>query len=314
MSDQGQESSPRPPDSCSQCGGGLPSIAHFCPHCGQTVNAAAVPRREAVEPPPAPAAPATASPQEWLCRCGASNPTNLIACRRCGANPAAADDLEEEQPGYASPLHRLLQVSVPGANPPPEVPAATPPVPGELACPSCGNAAVQKVSAIVHAGTWSGRSSGLSVGVGHISGGPNLGMAGANATQSAGSTALAQLLAPPDKPDTDQSPERTRILVLGLIAFACVFGALVCLSNSNASGGITWLLLAALLGYCRQLWVRRTSPGSPEYERAQEQARQWSRRRARWDRLFYCSRCDSVFDPEDRSAVPVRRIHSLLGS
>lgn len=295
-----------PSDPCSHCRGVLTSTARFCPQCGQPVSAAEV-------PPPAPPAPATASPQEWLCRCGASNPANVIACRRCGADPQAADYGGGGQPVYASALHRLLQVGAPQGNPAPPVPAVAPTVPEDLACPSCGNGSVQRVSAIVHAGSWSGRSSGLSVGLGHISGGPNFETVGTTAARSAGSTALAQLLAPPDKPDTEQSPERVRMQVLGILAIICFFAAMIGFSQSSVFSGIGWLGLAALFGGCCWLAVRRTLPGSPEYERLQEQIRQWSRRRERWDSLFYCSRCDCVFDPEGKTAVPVRRMHSLLG-
>jgi hypothetical protein len=77
--------------------------------------------------------------------------------------------------------------------------------------------------------------------------------------------------------------------------------------------GVVLLGLAALC--CVGLWISMAKAKSilrqGEIRYLQEEAR-WRQALARWDELFYCSRCDSVSNPRTSQSARAGAMYSLL--
>ena len=153
-----------------------------------------------------------------------------------------------------------------------------------IACPRCGRIdRVQRVSAVV--------SAGISTGVGGTR-----------------SMLMSQRLAPPDQP-VYRNPMRglpmvliALALLLGLAAwlfplrFAAVHVSLSALFLIPALLALVWAIGLSLAGRARVHWAM------PAWEHAV----------ARWYELYYCSRDDGVYLPDDSEFVSVELMGTLL--
>lgn len=177
-----------------------------------------------------------------------------------------------------------------------------------VACPVCGcSGAVQKVSAVVNTGTSQSTSSGLSLG-GLITGDAHVRPLAAITTTHAQITSrIAKLLAPPVSPP---KPTRARtswvaITVVALVS-ACTlwcFPAPVCAAIFLVGAGLLWLCdHSAKQAFALQM--ADYSAGLPTWE---ETVR-------RWERLYYCSRDDLVFDPNTNATCSPQHLQQFLKS
>ena len=160
-------------------------------------------------------------------------------------------------------------------------------------CPRCGNyQTTQRVTALVASATWSGQVAGGIVGQG---GGQTM-VAGFSGVQS-GATMLAQRLAPPTAP----APPSTWRLTWAFLSAAAGGGA-YWIYRSPASNGETfpafllWVAVAfgALAVLLVALYLAQSSSARADYQRRQVEYQQAM---AQWGNMWYCNRCDTVYDP-----------------
>lgn len=224
-------------------------------------------------------------------RCRLGNPAGSRFCIDCGT------PIRLPAPYPAAPF--------------PTLPAGDPQV---LTCPNCAASAGQKLTALCQAGSWSSTSRGVSMGAGHIQGGPNFGTVGVSASASVGATSLAQMLAPPPIP-IPRSPTSGGLVCILIGTVPCGMGVLFLVSGGEAlsvAGIIAVLVGIAFIGLGVHLQREAQSwSGRVTLENQQRRAH-WERMMYIWDRLYYCPRCDSVYDPSNRQATPARGLQSYL--
>lgn len=156
-----------------------------------------------------------------------------------------------------------------------------------LSCQRIDN--VQKVSAIISGGTTHGSSSS-----GYIT-----------STQSN----LAQRLSLPSQPEAARPGGGSALLVIaGIIAiFVVLVGYNPLRMNYTL---LISMILALVIGV--SFFVSRRSV----YQRIEQQnqilAAKWNDIRNRWNRLFYCHRCDVIYVDGETDYVPVGDMMSLL--
>lgn len=227
--------------------------------------------------------------------CGAPNSMGRTTCYSCGHSLLAAP---------SSPQAQSQAVVV--ATRAPAVPAHNPTT---LACPCCTNIGVQKVSAIVRSGTWSGSSTGVSLAYGSTSDGHSASAIGNSFTQSSGATGLASALAPPPRPTVGGTAWVGTVLqVFGVLS--SVAGLAVIATGLSVQGGLFLILgLACLYRGWTVSQSMLEAVRSPAYG---AQLAQWERMMQRWDQLYYCAKCDTVSNPYTAEAAPVSRMTVLL--
>jgi hypothetical protein len=146
--------------------------------------------------------------------------------------------------------------------------------------------------------------------------GPDFVTVGVSDSRNSGATELAQILMPPDRPAPLQNRNAYATGCLG------VFGGIIALwgfallspgegAEAHLAGGILALAFAGLilLGVYVLATAHKT-PRAVEEHRVRDEA--WLRAMERWDALFYCPRCDQVYNPRSRRHVPSHGIASLL--
>ncbi len=264
-----------------------------CPHCG-TVNAASAPdckrcghtfqshilhgQKPALRPPP-PGPPATEQEEE--------PPTPL---RVAPAPPPAPAPLQGQP-------HSLPQGQ-------PSAPLSTPLTAEMLACRMCGSTGGQKLTAICRAGSWTTQSRGYAVGVGGDGYGNTVMVGGPTSSTSHGQTALAALLLPPNRPVF--RPSRVGSILVPLI------GGLVSLVASTAGplpASVAVLLTCALWFVVLLSEGRAAADGLARHGASRLV---WEQAMQTWGRLFYCSRCDHVYDPQEGTAAAPTAMNTLL--
>lgn len=158
------------------------------------------------------------------------------------------------------------------------------------------------MSSVVLQGTFASTSSSLGVALG---GSGLIPMVGQSETHTQSS--LAQLL---HMPTRDFASDLVRLCagLLGFVGLAGFIGSFWFRAaygpsfNSVAIGSAVVSLTAALLGFGLLVsWTREERKARPQLEREL----------ARWKQLFYCPRCNSVFNPHTRAYVPAERISEL---
>jgi len=166
-----------------------------------------------------------------------------------------------------------------------------------LQCPSCLRADnVQKVSAIVNAGTSYGTYTGYGSGVGYSS---HDGMAIDEVVTFSGSsqTALSSLLSPPAQPTYSSSSGWLPLAPFG-------FGLLLLILLPEVPA-IVWAVIIALCVWPSVALYRYTKrKNALNYAQFNDQMLPWQRAMAKWEDLFYCHRCDGVFLPGQSFFVP----------
>lgn len=128
--------------------------------------------------------------------------------------------------------------------------------------------------------------------------------------EHSGQTHLAQMLRPPEKPVN-------WVVILGGILFLAGLFAVWVVSTSVAQSLLgSWL--GAILGYLfvGTVFAYTFPPlhAASVRQRTQFRARvmAWEKTMRRWEKLAYCSRCDSVFDPDSGKTASPRNMRSLL--
>lgn len=190
--------------------------------------------------------------------------------------------------------------------------------PLHLSCCVCGNENIQKVSAVHRAGIWASSSSGNTVGVGYVAGaGPGIGVAPSSSIAS-GHSLLASTLSPPPRPTVEHSNMISGGAIFGTIAFFSLLYGYYLASDpvsfardpSDAHWamgiGVCSLIIATLFFYQHyQGEMKARLRNVTKYNR-------WQDAITNWDQLFYCSRCDQVFNPQTMQAAPAAMMDNLL--
>lgn len=264
---------------CIECGAANPSYGKFCMACGKPLVKGIDASAES-----APPSDATATPRAT---------SSAMAVR-------SSDD-DDDDVGIntvRSPLAPVLPVPSP-----PMARTTVAPAP-HLACPHCGQIdSVAKVSAIIAGGTTTGtlNMKGQSASIGRVAG---RGAVSVGVSRHSGSTQSATVqslrLSPPARPTFDTKPLIWVVIVTTIVTVAA------------GSGGSTYgAVVVGLIGggiAIAVYWPRKKALDA-EMSRWQEALR-------RWNYLFYCSRCDGVFDTSraQRQFVPTAQMMGCLYS
>ena len=127
---------------------------------------------------------------------------------------------------------------------------------------------------------------------------------------SSGATSLAQFLAAPLRPP---QPVRHSITENGTQIF---WGVPFFLTLGWFASIVAWWVAFPLSLLCFLILFVAWQTNRDEYQQAKAnlpaQERLWSERYSRWERLYYCSRCDHVFLPESRRFAPIAQMYALL--
>ena len=130
-----------------------------------------------------------------------------------------------------------------------------------------------------------------------------------------GQTALAQALQLPSKPSgcgISLAVLATYVSVCGAFGFA--LGGFIGVTDPAASEnplivGIVWFGLSVVFVLLTVLSGRYVGKARKHH---QDELKHWEQSMGNWDRLFYCPKCDRVFDPETSRYAPVTQIGQLL--
>ena len=175
-----------------------------------------------------------------------------------------------------------------------------------ISCPCCQSGNVQKVVAIVKAGAWSGKSTITTVGADSAG---NM-MIGGGTAVSGGATHLVSQLTLP-KPMPVRSTAGVLIFTVLLTFFVVMFlliGLIAADSSSRESNLVGAVFLLPFLGMSAFFYghtVRQNRVALDDqnlYEHLYPQ----------WEKLWYCHKCDSVFDPESRRFAPSHKMATLF--
>ncbi len=185
-------------------------------------------------------------------------------------------------------------------------------------CVACGSPTIQKVSGLYRGGVWSAESVGVGVGYGRTSGGQSFTTVSTSHAVSAGGTGLAQALAPPQQPHRfNTSAEITLFssMVASLAAWIVCWWTL-------AGTPLLVVLHSPLVAYilvasATTLIPIAAAPFALKSVREQKAQltillQRWRTVTSRWQRLYYCSRCDRVFNPQTGRYAPSHATSSIL--
>ncbi len=204
--------------------------------------------------------------------------------------------------------------------------------PGWLACPQCCDIGlVQKVTAIIDSGTATTWGGGLAIGTAGLGGG--LG-------ESKTETQLIKKLDPPARPSEparlvvpeDVKPSEQPRITLHPLIFV-LFAAMS--YPSSGLGFLFFLGIAALIWFYQYRRLTNWRMAQPriraenakrkrEHESSlqewtngpfaqwQQEVASWERAMERWNRLFYCARCDGIFIPGERGFTPIGQMQQAL--
>lgn len=278
---------------CRTCGASsipLAPRATFCPRCGVLRTGAprcvscnidlAVVRTSSPRTPPCPNCQQTSPGGAGFCvNCGRGLHSGALGSRAQVPAPTSGHSASESitaRPGdpVASPL---------------------------LACPQCCQVdRVVKVSSLHRGGI--SHTSGVGVGgalsEGHV-------IPGAAVFAGRSQTGTSRLLAPPEKPTSANTCLNAAIGCGGLLA---VLG--LCTIFSPTPGGSTGDAgVIAFIGFVVAGGAVLLRGEAQQHVHASVTA--WQSAMARWDRLFYCARCDGVFVPGSTSLIPAARTQAF---
>ncbi len=170
-----------------------------------------------------------------------------------------------------------------------------------IVCPVCGNNdQIQKVSAIVMAGTSSYEASGPTAGPVFVGG--KMGFArGVAKVSGTTQTQLAQMLVPPEAPKKPAISWKT----WALAAF-CLFMSWTLAPTSLDAWSVVFFIAAWVILFLKARQTRQDKKTFPARKLA------WEAAIIRWNRLYYCRRNDAVFDPETDLNCSPNGMYQLL--
>ncbi len=169
------------------------------------------------------------------------------------------------------------------------------------ACPRCREIdRTQSVRSIVSGGTTktvSQRTGGAIV----FGGDGGVGEAfGTSRSTSTSATLLAKALAPPIKPQTPRAVAVGLVLyaIFPIIIFLCCGAVLVSgVPGTTKYPVVTSLMAIAAMAVCLGILVALFFAAQRVMPAADERHEQWRRQVVVWPTLYYCWRCDLVYDP-----------------
>lgn len=183
----------------------------------------------------------------------------------------------------------------------------------DLVCPHCHQLdQVQKVSAIVAAGTSTTTKLGPTIGVG-VPFGPTGGAAplvvGITSLHETTQSLLSQrLMLPPPNPRAYLHRTLYATILLGLLATG---GTLLRRMIDFSFDGDLHLLIGVLAAWALALVL----VGVGQQLRAGKERPTWRTAYTTWQKLYYCLRCDGVFLPEASSSfIPIEQMRATLFS
>ncbi|WP_119322674.1 hypothetical protein [Capsulimonas corticalis] len=200
-----------------------------------------------------------------------------------------------------------------------QAPAVQPPAPSglaipeaeksqhPLACAFCNNLDVQKLSVIVKSGITRSSTSGTTYGAIYTGDGV-MPVTSVSSGSNTAVTQLASALSPPPRPILN-------VFNSCLTAFFIVIGFVILLIglaivSSNTVGGLLTLLIGACVIIGMPYSEAIAAQKRKEVHAVQEAT--WQRNIENWDCLFYCPRCDHVYDPRYKRYVPSHLMYQLL--
>jgi hypothetical protein len=181
-----------------------------------------------------------------------------------------------------------------------------------LVCPHCHQLdQIQKVSAVVTAGTLTTTRLGPTIGVGMPLGstGGIVPLVGITSLHATAQSALSQRLAlPPPNPRAYLHRTLYATMVLGLLL---TLGTLL----GNMGGRLPDADLHLLIGVLAAWALALVLVGVGQQLRAAKERPAWRTAHAAWQELSYCWRCDGVFLPEASSSlIPAEQMCTTLFS
>ena len=189
-----------------------------------------------------------------------------------------------------------------------------------LHCPNCHRIdGVQKVSAIVAAGTSADTYTGYSDGVGYSPSGPVI-MDDYITINASRQTTLSRLLSPPTLPSarsffsTPEGGQATAYLIVMLLfGLGAGFFEFSMIANDPTSIlSFTSLVLGGIAIFCCGFPVRIFLRINRIANQAQSLVPHWQRAMQNWQRLYYCHRCDGVFMPGQLFLIPIDQMMDFL--
>lgn len=173
-----------------------------------------------------------------------------------------------------------------------------------LSCPNCDQVdRVQKVSAVVDAGTSKSSLAGPTVGASYTFGrAGGLTVGGTQTTLSGGQqSVLSQRLAPPGNPTFKGRWGSAGILLafLGLMALMTL--------GTAPPAAVLFLIVAAMVFAAK---VGRIKTARTTFQK--QEVPRWEKAMTKWQQLYYCHRCDGVFLPGEASIVPSNKMVDFL--
>lgn len=176
-----------------------------------------------------------------------------------------------------------------------------------IACPDCRQVdSVQRVRSVVSGGTSSGSYSGPTHGAAYTPGSGWGGTVGHATLSGSSSTVLEQRLAPPTEPTDPRSYNRS---LIGPAMLLLAVGGVISLVLIAVSDAAAYIGLAVTFGGLFVWEMRKRSSYKKHYESDHPR---WQRMMQRWNDLFYCHRCDPVFDPRGHEKAQVEGMYALL--
>ena len=189
-----------------------------------------------------------------------------------------------------------------------------------LQCPNCLRVDnVQKVSAIVAAGTSVGTYAGYADGIGYTSQGPVI-MDDYITINTRRQTTLSRLLSPPIRPGAGaffSTPEAGQAIggLIVMALFGLGIGYVECsmiTTDPTYLTSITGLVLAGITIFCCAVPVWFILSLCCRSIEAKAQMPHWQRAMATWQHLFYCHRCDGIFLSGQPYLVPTAQMMEFL--
>ncbi len=183
-----------------------------------------------------------------------------------------------------------------------------------LYCPQCGQIdSVRKVSAIVNSGTTSSSFSGYGDSIGYSRNGMVFTDEFITLTGSS-QTHLSQFLSPPIQPQVNYFDDYTLIIVLsGIIGLITVIiGLFQILVSQFVSGTFILLFGLSSLGVCVWVGVSHSDLNKNNEIRFKQEHWAWQKALSKWQKLYYCYRCDGVFLPNLNHIIPSQHAYDYL--
>ncbi|GEM_PF-5124011 len=168
-------------------------------------------------------------------------------------------------------------------------------------CVKCENTDVKKVAAVVREESWETKTRGESYGFRRDEKGRWRPDPRTYTESKIGTSKLAQQLAAPDEP--------CAILLSPDWFYALALIAAWFLTPSIGAFFVVWFISSGIYSQIRPSLKRAYRR---HIEKVKEAKAAWERAMKIWNTLYYCVRCDTVYNPETGQSAPVGEMRTLL--